>query len=149
MKIYKLADTPKRPCKKSTFGQKSTSKQTFKTEKYWQYITMRRIAFVAFCLAIEFAAGQYNGILINGYYGTQTYDDPFMKRPVRANRSRLPQEKRAVGGAAVISGNLAYFGGGENGRYGQIMYLHHILLPPQMPHPKIAEGCDVEVTGNI
>lgn len=56
---------------------------------------------------------RYQGILMNGMYGgTQLYD-PFNTPHARGNlQLGLQTGQNAYGGAAVISGQLAYFAGG-------------------------------------
>jgi hypothetical protein len=54
----------------------------------------------------------YQGILINGQYGTQIYD-PLATPHVQGNMQLgLQIGANAIGGAAVISGEMAYFASG-------------------------------------
>lgn len=59
--------------------------------------------------------GQYHGILINGFYGTQLYD-PFNTPHARGDLELgLQTGANANYGATVISSQLAYFASGNAG----------------------------------
>ena len=68
--------------------------------------------FIACSFVISTANGQsYRGILINGASGTQLYD-PFNTPHAQGNlQLGLQTGVNTIGGTAVISGTLAYFGG--------------------------------------
>jgi hypothetical protein len=67
---------------------------------------------MAMCSLAASAHAQYHGILINGYYkGTQVYD-PFNAPHAHGHlHLGLPAGMNVTEGAAVINGQLAYFGG--------------------------------------
>jgi hypothetical protein len=59
--------------------------------------------------------GQYQGILINGYNGTQLYD-PFNAPHAYGNlQLGLSLGNHALGATAVMNGQNAYFLGGTSG----------------------------------
>ena len=72
--------------------------------------------YAAVVLTVALATnGQYHGILMNGQNGTQLYD-PFNTPHTQGYlQLGLQTTQYAQGGAAVISGHLAYFASGGYG----------------------------------
>jgi hypothetical protein len=66
--------------------------------------------------------GQYHGILINGYEGTQLYDPFNVPHATGGLALELPTGENAAG-AAVINGPLAYFASGGPGMRGYSLAL--------------------------
>jgi hypothetical protein len=63
--------------------------------------------------ALPYANGQYQGILINGQAGTQLYD-PYSTPAGKSIQLALPTGTNALGGAAAINGQMAYFGSNDS-----------------------------------
>jgi hypothetical protein len=73
-------------------------------------LNMFGVVVLAVVLTATRTNGQYHGILINGQQGTQLYD-PFNTPHVQGYLEMgLAMQYAAQSGAAVINGQLAYFG---------------------------------------
>ena len=70
---------------------------------------------IVVCVLICSVHAQYHGILINGQYGTQIYD-PFNTPHAQGNLPLgLQMGGNALGAAAVINDQWAYFASGNTG----------------------------------